>query len=237
MRALIIEIGKDYCIVLTRDGQFLRQRIPHGVFEIGDEIIVREEDNFKPAMVNIKMNRVRSSAVAASVILILAVGSIFAVRYLRDYYPGEVISEDMDAAATEKVIVAPEEDERAFNEEEAESMEESALAVALEEEAITFKNIYSLEEQGEIEEDIKEVICFSYKIVDEINLRIQLKNISSTSTFNGTFKLIMTSSDGSESRTEVISLEEFGPGKTKEYQMFIKAGEKNLKLEVAGNAY
>jgi hypothetical protein len=201
-------------------------------------------------MANIKMKRIRSFAMAASVILVLVVGSIFTVKYMsiRGYYPGGSVEEE-EMAAEEKVIVLPreeeykeaaveEQEEAEAAEEEAEAADESALTMALEEGTITFENIYSysLVEQKVIEENIKEVILFSYKIIDNDNLKIQIKNISNALTFDGTFKLAMLTADGSESRTEVISLDKFSPGRIKEHQMFIKSGEENLKVEVTGVA-
>jgi len=247
MKGVIIEIGKDYCIVLTSDGQFIRQRIPHGVFEIGDEIVVTQEDSYRePATADIKMKRIRSFALAASVVFVLAVGSIFTVKYMstRGYYPVGAVADEIPAE--EEVIFLPLRGERGYDEAEAEEQEEDVVAeepaedisMASKERAITFENIYSysLGEQKAVEENIKEVIFFSYKIVDGASLKIQIKNISDTLTFDGAFKLTMLAADGSESRTEVISLDGFSPGRIKEHQIFIKSGEENLKVEVTGTA-
>lgn len=40
MKASVVEIHKDYCIVFTADGRFIRKDMPAGAYEIGDEIIV-----------------------------------------------------------------------------------------------------------------------------------------------------------------------------------------------------
>ena len=53
MKAVIMEIHKDYCIVMTKDGQFLKQNIPAGVFEIGDEIAVSKEYAHEPKTVKV----------------------------------------------------------------------------------------------------------------------------------------------------------------------------------------
>src|SRR4030042_3023422 len=232
MKAVIIEIGKDYCIVMTGEGQFLKQRMPHGIFEIGDEIIVSEEHAFKPAMINVKMFRARSFAVAASVIVILAVGSIFGVQYLRNYYSREVNSEDK--VAEEKLIIVPEPSREAPVEEEMDGTEETTLGMPLEGgEDIAFSKTYSFEEKEENEEDIEEIIRFSYKIVDDTQLKIQLRNISDALSFSGTIKLVVLYSDGKESKIEDILLDDFGPGRIKEYPtLFLKQGETQLRLEV-----
>lgn len=235
MKAVIMEIGKDYCIVLTRDGQFLKQRIPQGIFEIGDEITVKEEHIPRPAILDIKMSHFRSLAAAASVIVIVAIGSIFGVWYMKNSYLGE--ARVADSAVEEELIVMPVPSKETQADEELESAGESSPAMILEEEAVTFENTYSLEGQKEFEEDIKEIINFSYKIIDNVNLRIQLRNISDTSAFKGTFKLTLLSESGAESREEIILLDDFGPGKIKEHILFLKMGERRLRLEVTGSVY
>lgn len=40
MKASVVEIHKNYCIVFTADGRFIRKDMPAGAYEIGDEIIV-----------------------------------------------------------------------------------------------------------------------------------------------------------------------------------------------------
>jgi len=237
MKAVIMEIYKDYCIVMTRDGQFLKQRIPAGVFEIGDEITVSEEYTFKPVRVNLNIGWIRNAAVTASVVVIVIAGSIFGVWYLRHYSASRSLASFTEDTTTQEMIIG----EEAAEEEKKEStQEEPSMAMAAEEEAIeaiTFEKTYSIEEQAEVEEDIEEIIRFSYKVIDGVNLRIKLKNISSTLSFNGTIRLVMFLSDETESRTEIISLEGFGPGKIKEHPLFLKAGETKLKLEVNGSTY
>jgi hypothetical protein len=44
MKASVVEIHKDYCIVLTRDARFIRQVMPAGAYEIGDEIVIEAAD-------------------------------------------------------------------------------------------------------------------------------------------------------------------------------------------------
>ncbi len=239
MKATIMEIGKDYCIVMTRDGQFIKQKIPSGVFEIGDEITVSKEYAFKPKTANINIKWVRSFAVAASVVIVVVVGSVFGVWYLRQYYASRNITLFTEDANREEMTVGEEAPaEETAEEQKEEGIKEPAVAMtAGEEKTITFESIYSFTEQPEVIEDIEEIIQFSYEIVDNVSLRIRLKNISSTLSFDGTFKLVMLLSDETESRTEVISLDGFGPGKIKEQPLFLKAGEMKLKLEVTGSTY
>lgn len=46
MKASVIEIHKNYCIVITQDGRFIRQDMLAGAHEIGDEIVIEAADLF-----------------------------------------------------------------------------------------------------------------------------------------------------------------------------------------------
>lgn len=234
MKAVIMEICKDYCIVLTTDGQFLKQKIPAGVFEVGDEIKVSKEYVYNPRKISI--NWVKNIALAASVAVILIIGSIFSIWYMK-YFSA---TEERDFAAENIVIEEPAGDEAAaelYREPEEGTKEESLMSIAEEEKTITFEQTYSFDEQPEVEDDIGEIIRFSYKIIDGINLKIKLININSILTFNGTIKLNLLFSDEGRSRTETIVLEGFEPGKLEEYPVFLKTEEVKLNLEITGSAY
>jgi hypothetical protein len=234
MKAIIIEIGKDYCIVLTRDGQFLKQRIPAGVFELGDEITVSEEYEYKPLASNIKL--IKNFSMAASVAIILIAASVFGVWYMKytaskedTFTTGDIIIRE---SAVEEAV-----DETIVGEAREESFEAAASSEAIEERNIFFEKTYSFSEQKEAEDNVRDIISFSYKIIDNISLRVKLNNISTSLNFNGTLKLVMLLPDNSESSTEIISLEEFEPGEVIEHPLFLKTGETKLKLEVSGYAY
>jgi len=243
MKAIIVEMGKDYCIVITRDGQFLKQRMPAGVFELGDEIVVSKEYSYKPALFNITW--IKKMSLAASVAVVVVTVSIFSVLYLGHY------ASSRDEVFTGNYITvedtADKEDDLLVGEIEKESYEESGLSeeevtreVSVSEDAaektVVFKKVYSFAEQTEVEDDIEDVINFSYKIINNSNLRIKLRNISASSSFSGSINMIISLSDNSESRVEEISLEEFEPGRIEEYPLFLKAGESKLEVEITGIA-
>jgi len=222
VKAVIMEIHKDYCIVMTEDGQFVKQRVPAGVFEIGDEIIVERQYSYEP-----KVSRVVRFAIAASVVVVVAVGSVLVVRYLKQYYPAG----DIAMVAEEKAVAEEVTREEVLMEEEA---EEPALTMEAEqEETIIYKSesAYPLEEETTVEEHIEDII-FSYKVSGERNLLVRLENISSTYSFNGAFNLIMLLSDGSVARTITILLEGFEPDEIHEESFPLEAGEADFRLEV-----
>lgn len=238
MKAVVMEIHKDYCIVMTEDGQFLKQRVPAGAFEIGDEIIVERKYSYEP-----KVSRVVRFAVAAAVMVVLALGVVLGVRYFRQYYPVGDIAMVAEERAMEKAVAEEDTREEVFMKEaEAEveealpeeATEETALAMEAEQEEIIIyesKSVYSLEEGTTVREHIEDII-FSYKVSGERNLSVRLKNGSSANVFNGTFTLIMLLSDGSVARTTTILLEGFEPGEIHEESFSLEAGEAEFKLEV-----
>ena len=218
MKAVVMEIYKDYCIVMTKDGQFLRNKISVGRLEIGDEIVIERHYSYEP-----KVSLVARFAVAAAVMVVLALGAVLGVRYISQYHATRGTAMVAEEAVEEKVLT----------EEEA---EEPALAMEAEqEETIIYKseNVYSLEEEGMIEEYIEEIkIMFSYKVIDGTILWVSLENSSSTGSFNGTFNLVMLLSDGSVARTKTISPGGIEPGKIYEDEFPLEAGETGFKLKV-----
>jgi len=229
MKAVVMEIHKDYCIVMTEDGQFLRQEIPAGRLEIGDEIVIVKEYYYER-----RASWVKSFAIAASVVVVVAVGSVFGVRYLKQYYPAG----DIAMVAEEKAVAEEATREEVLMEEEAlpteEGTEEPALAMEAEqEETIIYKSksVYPLEERTTVREHIEDII-FSYKVSGERNLLVRLENGSSTNVFNGTFTLITLLSDGSVARKITILLEGFEPGEIHEESFPLEAGEAEFRLEV-----
>lgn len=222
MKAVVMEIYKDYCIVMTEDGQFLRHKIPVGRLEIGDEIVIERQYSYEP-----KVSWVVRFAVAAAVIVVVAVGSVLSVRYISQYHAARGTAMVAEEAVEEKAVV-----EEALPVEE--GAEEPALAMEAEqEETIIYKSesVHSLEEGTTVEEYIEDII-FSYKVSGERNLSVRLENSSSIGSFNGTFNLVMLLSDGSVARTITIPLEDFEPGDIHEESFPLEAGETDFGLEV-----
>jgi len=83
MKALVAEIHKDHIIVITRDGRFVRQDVPAGVYEIGDEIVVDDAElsalRDKPVKKPFGMFARLAAGFAA--IVILGGGSYLGIKY------------------------------------------------------------------------------------------------------------------------------------------------------------
>jgi len=236
MKAVIMEIHKDYCIVMTKDGQFLKQNIPVGVFEIGDEILVSREYSYEPKTA--KIGWLKGLSVASMAVVVVAVLSIFGVWYFKQYLPlknADLLTADTTAEAAPVAA----EDEEAVGETREESAEGSSLSMEMDQgEAISFENTYSFIEEVKLEdENIADILSFSYESIDGVSLQVEFRNISSALSFSGNITLTTLFSNNSVSRTKIISLESLEPARIKKDTIFLKTGETSLKLEVNGNTY
>ena len=81
MRAVVIEIHKNYCIAVTPDGRFVKQHAEQGELEIGDEIMV-EARHLAPGM-----DWVKTFAIAAAAIVVIGFGSWGMFRVFGWYSP------------------------------------------------------------------------------------------------------------------------------------------------------
>jgi len=233
VKAVIIEIHKDYCIVMTKDGQFLKRKIPAGVFEIGDEIMVSEKHSHQPEAA--RVNWVKNFAVAAIVVVMIAAGSIWLVKYMKMYYSSRNMRLFTQDEAVGEMKVEAELEEEAPAEEDA---QESALAMDEEQkETVVYKGMFSIEEGLQIDEEISGIM-FSYQVIDGTSMYVRLENISRSPYFNGTFEISTLLSDESVSRSlKTILLQGFKPEQVRENTFILKAGEVNFWLQVTERNY
>jgi len=232
MKAVIMEISKGYCVVLTRDGQFLKQEIPPGVFEVGDEIMVSKEYVFKKKRMD--MSRVKNLSLAASIMVIVATVSFFGFWYMKHYnaakytvesaavYMAEEADADADASVEEEAITV---------------YTEEADSEPVEEIPVSYEKVFYFDEQEEAEENIGESLGFSYVIINDTSVRVRLENISRVAEFDGTLSFILYSSDDSESQTGTISIDELGPGEIVDKPIFLKSEEVKFKVQITGSMH
>jgi len=83
MKASVVEIHKNYCIVITRDGRFVRQDMNAGVHEIGDEIVIDDADLFTAGVKTGSKSFSLFARLAAgfAAIVILSGISYFGIKY------------------------------------------------------------------------------------------------------------------------------------------------------------
>ncbi len=83
MKALIIDIKKEYCILITPDGRFLKKDIPAGDYEIGDEIVIEEKcADAISAGKKLDFGIFVRIATGFAVVAVLTAGIYFSVKYV-----------------------------------------------------------------------------------------------------------------------------------------------------------
>jgi len=233
MKAIIMEINKKYCVVMTEDGQFLNHRISGGSVEIGDGIIIEEKNN-KFSLANYKKTWIRGLAVGFSVLVVLVMGSVFSYRFLKQYFPvssapalaAAKISEENSAdKETEKNLeISPEESAPAM--ENTGNIQQSPL----------FEKVLSLKKENVLSEEDINGILFSYQVLstEQKVLQVKIENKNDSLKFEGSILLEMMLENESIIRQVAIELSGFNPGNIKEEKIAIENGETNFKLVVYG---
>lgn len=107
MKAIIIEIKKDFCIAVTPDGSFVKQPIDQGDFELGDEIsVLTQRKTFHESV------WFKSLAAAAAVAIVIGLGSWGIFRLLggtaTDQTKTVALSEESPQAQEEMMMEAQE---------------------------------------------------------------------------------------------------------------------------------
>jgi hypothetical protein len=228
MKAVVMEIYKDYCIVVTPDGQFLKKRIPEGVFEIGDEIMIEQEPAYEPVKPS-TVSQGKKIALTASMAAVLIIASAIGIIYVKNYM-AQNIARYSNYESEELRVVGED-----YEEEEEAAMESSQTMQSELKERVIYNNAFSFEEGAEVEELISG-LRFTYDIVDGKSLNIMIENVSRSPYFNGVFKITMLQ-DGSESKTSEISLQGFKMGQDRKSSIIIKTGETGFRLQVVEIAY
>jgi len=229
MKAVVIEIHKNYCIVMTGDGQFLKHKAGAGSVEIGDEVVISRVPETRMARFT-----VRGFAVAAAVLVVI-IGGIYSYRYLSKFYPvgsarelAEAEFNYKDEAQAETVVT-----------EEAE--EAAATAPELEKSAIDEVNLiyerdFSIEEDTMVDELIDD-LYLKYKIFEsdgKKQILISFKNVGDNLSFTGTADIIILFSDGSILKETHIELVDFGPQEEKEETVIYEKGAATLRIRLGG---
>ncbi len=228
MKAVIVEIYKNYCIVVTPDGQFLKRRIPEGVFEIGDEIMVDQEPAYK-AVKPTNADQRKKIALSISFAAVIVIASVIGIVFVKNYIANNMAVYSQYESEELRVV-----GEEAEEEEEA-AMEESKAPQSEPSERVIYSDTYTFEEGEEVEELISG-LRFTYDIVDGNKLDVVIENIERSPYFNGAFKITMLQ-DGSESKTNEIPLQGFKQGQVRKSSIIIKTGETGFRLQVIEIAY
>ena len=215
MKAVVIEIHKNYCIVMTGDGQFLKHKAGVGSVEIGDEIVISRVPEARIARFT-----VRGFAVAAAVVVVI-IGGIYSYRYLSKFYPvgsarelAEAEFNYKDETQTEAVVTEEAEEAAAVLSES----EKGAVDEVSEAGTLIYEKDFIIGEGIGVEEFISD-LYFKYETFEsdgEKQILVSFKNASENLSFTGSADIIILFSDGSILKEVYIELVDFGPQEEKE---------------------
>jgi len=242
MKAIIMEINKKYCVVMTEDGQFLNRRIPGGSVEIGDGIIIEEKNN-EFSYANYKKPWIRGLAAGFAVLVVLVMGSVFSYRFLKQYFPissaptvaaAKISEENLADKETEKNLQStPQESSTESSVGESEAAAENAETTK---QSPLFEKVLLLKKENVLTEENINGILFAYQVAstEQKVLQVKIENKNGSLKFEGSILLEMMLEDGSIIRQVTIELPGFNPGYIKEEKIAIENGETNFKLVVSG---
>lgn len=234
MKAIVMEINKKYCVVMTEDGQFLNRRISGGSVEIGDSIIIEEKNN-EFSYMSYKKPWIRGVAIGFAVLVVLVMGSVFSYEFLKQYFP----IGSAPAVAAAKLA----EDDRAVTGEEEKNAEDLPGESAAADENIEsirqsplYEKVLLLKKETVLTEENINGILFSYQVLNagQKILQVKIENKNDTLKFEGSILLEMMLEDGSIKSQTTIDLPGFNPGYIKEEKVVIENGETNFRLAVYG---
>src|SRR4030066_2503980 len=174
MKAIIMEIYKKYCIVMTEDGQFFKHKIQGDPVEIGDRIIIKEKNiEFSYAKQKVW---IKGFAVGFAALVVLVTGSVFGYRFLKQYLPVTPSAAVADAKSADEDTANVEEEQNEI------SLGESAAAAADSEKYVEnaqqsplFEKVLSLQEENIIYAENINDILFSYQVLPEEQKVLQIK--------------------------------------------------------------
>jgi hypothetical protein len=233
-----MEINKNYCIVMTRDGQFLKHKAAAGSVEIGDEIVISK-------VPEVRLGRLyaRGFAIAAAVVVVV-VGGVFSYRYLSKFYPVGGVRELAKAEVEDKEVYQAEAPaEVAVTQEVGEEadmvaaeFEESAVDEINEAGGLMYEKDFVVEEGIEVEEFIIDDLRFKYEIFEsdgEKQILISFKNTSGSLSFTGSADIILLSGDNILKELH-IDLVDLGPWEEKEETVVYEEDASILRIRMNG---
>jgi hypothetical protein len=112
MKASIVEIHKNYCIVMTLDGRFVRHDVPAGAFELGDEIFIEAAEFLSANDKTVKKPFGMFAKLAAgfAAIVILGCGTYFGIKYAGPGFAFSPVKSASQAAQAKTADLSGQED-------------------------------------------------------------------------------------------------------------------------------
>jgi|GEM_PF-1100018 len=255
MKAIVMEIHKDYCIVMTGDGRFIREAIPAGELEIGDEIIVEEETFAVPGR-----DWIKTFAIAAVAVLVIGFGSYGVFRMFAGGF-GRGSSEDAMVADAEMRAEEKASDENLAGVAEEETLqqapegEEAEMAIATEENGdfedliervdgipagpgeIDVEFDLQISKFGEPVEVIAGNLLFLYWVAqgdEDMELILIVEMLDPDLSFAGNIEVSILFDDGEPAGSEVVEFTDFSRGDKSQRIIVFLPGAYTLHIKITG---
>jgi len=219
MKAVVIETHKDYCILLTRDGRFIRKRMVGSSVEIGEEVVVSQ-----PSRLQRNRRVFRLALAAASVFIVLSLTAAFSIDYIRSFFAPDLVT--MAAApetAQEDIAMSAPAQAEAFDggAGRAQDLDKQAPSAS-----------FSIQE-GPVEYFLDDFKILYEAISDqERSLSLRIEN-TGTSVFTGMME-ISFHADEVFSKTVILEFRDFSEGQYRQELIPIAEDEKSFTLSVYG---
>jgi len=227
MRAVVIEIHKNYCIALTHDGRFIKQPAGQGELEIGDEVMAERMQTARGRY------WVKTLAIAAAAAVVIGIGAWGLLRISGWYGPaGERSVADAGEAEVSDENLMVMEQEAPQEEQEAAESDDLDLKVT-EIEGVSpgageVDEVFELEIEdiGEPVEVVAGNLLFLYWISssDEgSDLLLVIKNLDTALSFTGDIEVSVYSAEGILCGKKDFYLKGFG--REDKVQDFVSIGD------------
>ncbi len=247
MKAIVMEIHKDYCIAMTGDGRFIRQAITAGELEIGDEIMI-EEAVFEAS----GRDWIKTFAIAAAAILVIGFGSYGIFRVFGGYGTGGETAMVADAReateekANDEVMVAVEEETTGQEAEMAPATEESedfAAEMAQVEGVIVGPGEIDAEfdleiaSMGELVDIVAGNLLFTYWVTvgdEAMELLLTIEMLEPDLSFTGKIDAAIVFDDGEPAGSGLLTFNSFSRGDKSQSFISFEQGANTLHIKIDG---
>lgn len=244
MKAIVMEIHKDYCIAMTGDGRFIRHAITAGELEIGDEIIIEEAVFEAPGR-----DWIKTFAIAAAAILVIGFGSYGIFRVFGGFGTGGEaamvadVRETVEEKADDEAMVAAVEEEEAEMAAIAEEGEDFAFEMTQVEGLIAGPGEVDVEfdlEIANIGEPVKAVagnLLFTYWAAEDdeaMELLLVIEMLEPDLSFTGKIDAAIVFDDGEPAGGGVLTFKSFSQGDKSQNFISFEPGANTLHIKIDG---
>ncbi len=241
MRAVVIEIHKNYCIAVTPDGRFVKQHVGQGELEIGDEVMVGAGYTAP------SRDWIKTLGIAFAALLVIGFGSWSLFRTYGWYSPlseaGKTAEADLGA---EEPVAMIAEEEAAPAEEAAAAMEESGdIAVEMDQAAdipsgpgkVDADFYLDLKIRGEPAEIVAGNLLFLYWTAESgegLEVFFNIEELDPELAFTGYIELVILNDKDEVTGSRSFDFEDFKRGERLQEVISIQEDDTRMNILING---